>query len=225
MTKERPILFSTPMVQAILQGRKTMTRRVVKHHQVNGTPGEYSGRTLLNIKINGKPVKEYGALFQHATYPEIVKWVKCPYGQPGDVLWVRETWGIEKRKEKRIVFKARMNDYPIQDDRWRPSIHMPKAAARIWLRITDVRVERLHDISEADAIAEGIETSYSGLFFKNYQPKPTAWGDGSLVSEPEHSFKSLWQTINGEESWLQNPWVWVVKFEVLSTTGRKEAKP
>jgi hypothetical protein len=158
--KERPILFSTPMVSAILEGRKTQTRRILKNPEVS----------MQN----------------------------CPYGKPGDLLWVRETWGIEKRKEKRIVFKARMNDYPIQDDRWRPSIHMPKDAARIWLKLTEVRVERLQDITEKDAIAEGIEDE--SPYFYN----------------PKYSFISLWESINGEGSFYQNPWVWVLTFEVLS---------
>lgn len=179
MAKERPILFSTPMVQAILQGRKTQTRRVVK--------------------------EPFQGWMNKAQNPDW--WVEipeqCPYGQPGDVLWVRESFS--KIYENGFEYKAGFTDEPIK---WKPSIHMPKAAARIWLRITDVRVERLLAISQYDAIAEGVP---------NYTND-----DGSKLL-PADSFLVLWHSIHGKGSVEANPWVWVLSFEVLSTTGRKEA--
>lgn len=200
MTKERPILFSTPMVEAILDGRKTQTRRA------------------------------RGATFQN--FEEFAR-IKCPYGKPGDRLWVRETW-LELDRSHIItspyVYKANTDavaeetrkdyikaGYPYQ---WKPSIHMPKAAARIWLEITETRLERLQDISKEDAIAEGIKTTWinddsSCNKFKNYINN----GKGSL--SPKDSFRSLWESINGAESWDLNPWLWVVKFKVLSTTGKE----
>lgn len=176
MAKERPIIFSTPMVQAILQGRKTQTRRVVKRPEVSMQ--------------------------------------KCPYGQPGDVLWVRESFYPATNTP--FIYKA---DGWVGDNTWKPSIHMPKDAARIWLKLTDVKVERLQDIAEADAIAEGIEIidQEGQKVYRRY--------DGYYTVTPSAyvSYWSLWASINGEESWLANPWVWVLSFEVLSTTGRKEA--
>ena len=197
MTKERPILFSTPIVEAILDGRKTQTRRT------------------------------RGATFQN--FEEFAR-IKCPYGKPGDRLWVRETWQITNflhpsDENYGYIYKASENGKDWQENteewKWKPSIHMPKAAARIWLEITETRLERLQDISEEDAIAEGIEPVADG--YKNYMPKlfsasqfcwPTAY----------HSFQSLWESINGSESWDLNPWLWVIKFKVLSTNGKEVAQ-
>lgn len=182
------------MVEAILDGRKTQTRRA------------------------------RGATFQN--FEEFAR-IKCPYGKPGDRLWVRETWQITNflhpsDENYGYIYKASENGKDWQENteewKWKPSIHMPKAAARIWLEITETRLERLQDISKEDAIAEGIEPVADG--YKNYMPKlsstsqfcwPTAY----------HSFKSLWESINGAESWDLNPWLWVVKFKVLSTTGKE----
>lgn len=202
--KARPILFSTPMVQALLAGRKTQTRRIVKEKQIAFVKCDITGEKLWFD--DSKKGQER---------------IKCPYGKPGDLLWVRETWAIEKRKEKRIVYKARMNDFPIQDDRWRPSIHMPKAAARIWLLISEVRVERLQDITEADAKAEGIfpVDTMLGTEWFDYD------GDGITYIKPVSSFMTLWASINGWGSVAQNPYVWVVSFEVVSTTGKPEFSP
>lgn len=212
MTKERPILFSTPMVQAILSGRKTQTRRRVKKNE----PIEW----LDEIGFTPEFVADPGNFF-------------CPYGKPGDLLWVRETWleldrshiitspYVYKANTDAVAEEARKDyikaGYPYQ---WRPSIYMPKAAARIWLEITEISVERLQDISEEDAIAEGIKTTWinddsSCNKFKNYINN----GKGSL--SPKDSFRSLWESINGAESWDLNPWLWVVKFKVFSTTGKE----
>ena len=174
------------MVQAILEGRKTQTRRVVK------PPKQFIGDWF----------------FQHVNF--VRSRVNCPYGQTGDVLWVRETFGTGKGSGK-TYYKANAGDFNMLVDKWKPSIFMPKDAARIWLRITSIRVERLHDISEKDAILEGVEKEFSILFnewrFKDYYNVKSDWR--SAVS----SFQSLWANINGINSWNSNPFVWVIEFE------------
>lgn len=164
MIKERPILFSTAMVQAILAGRKTQTRRVLKE-QINGIarPG------------------------QHV----------CPYGQPGDILWVRETFGIDVEDDG-FLYKANYDNADISwlKGSWKPSIHMPKEAARIWLEITKVRVERLNDINRGDCMGEGC-------------PFPNI----AKETDPKNWFSEIWKSINGPESWKENQWVWVVEFK------------
>jgi hypothetical protein len=164
------------MVQAILEGRKTMTRRVVK-----------SKMPIMAISPNGQ-----SAMGEDG---RTVWQLKSPYGKPGDVLWVRETW-MPSANDVYVHFKA---DCSIGEAGigWKPSIHMPKAYARIWLRITSIGVQRLHDISEQDAIAEGCI---------QYEAE-TDW------MTARYGFEVLWQQINGPESWTANPWVWVVEFE------------
>lgn len=219
MTKERPILFSTPMVEAILDGRKTQTRRTRGLEEINKNPDDWH---FVGMCVTDSG--ELKATFQNCE--DFVR-IKCPYGKPGDRLWVRETWQKTdflhpSNENYGYVYKASENGKDWQENteewKWKPSIHMPKAAARIWLEITDISVERLQDISKEDAITEGIEPVADG--YKNYMPKlsstsqfcwPTAY----------HSFQSLWESINGAESWDLNPWLWVVKFKVLSTTGKE----
>lgn len=224
MKKERPILFSTPMVQAILNEKKTQTRRVVKPQPIVGL----------------EKVTECLFLDQHTSGIE-PKVFKCPYGKPGDVLWVRETWAettnvndlspwpgrphlrtddIDDRHTpwRAIIYRAD-GDWSWCDadgrstdkSHWKPSIHMPKNAARIWLEITDVRVERLQDISWQDANREGMERDYDpddshNVQWKNYM-------GGNTTRSEIRSFMTLWQSINGEQSWNENPWVWVVEFK------------
>lgn len=204
MKKERPILFSTPMVQAILEGRKTQTRRVIKPQP-----------ELMNDNLHLNWKEHYYKL------PSELARLN-PYGQPGDILWVRETWAEVHHHdgEKFIAYKA---DFPFSVNRWKPSIHMKKEHARIWLQVEDILVERVQDITEDDAIAEGVEpiqvidsTSTSGTIYKNY----TDSGNGYV--NPVNSFDTLWVAIKGFESWKANPWVWVVKFKVLSTNGKPE---
>jgi hypothetical protein len=169
VTSERPILFSAQMVRALLAGTKTQTRRAVKGWQLE----------WLLPPINFSP--EYVAHpHNHA----------CPYGQPGDRLWVREAWA------RTTVFPgAEMVVYREGDNRtdyggpWKPGIHMFRRDSRITLEITGVRVERLQAISHNDAMAEGL-----------------AWDDAI------HDYSTLWDRINGEGAWAANPWVWVVEF-------------
>lgn len=222
--KEYPILFSTPMVQAILEGRKTQTRRVVK---IDGMLS-YTGMKPLSTH-------ECGSVFYFWGNKEIT----CPYGQPGDVLWVRESflWVfldhahdlLEGSKDRsRYAYKASVHsdwmEYAKEKYgyKWKPSIHMPKSACRIFLRITNVRVERLHDINEADAKQEGVEVKEYGShpFFctrdYSYKKNSNGFWPGFCADTGDQfsrSFKSLWRSINGEQSWNDNPWVWVIEFE------------
>lgn len=193
--KERPILFSAPMVRAILNGSKTQTRRVVKPQPSPSSDTAFVGADGI-------------WRFSHPTLRGPVSHeaddVRCPYGQPGDRLWVRETWAptvctgvchhafedIDPKKSE-IKFKADADSNTVIG-RWRPSIHMPRWASRILLEITDVRVERLLEISEADAQSEGPPKNFS------------SWRD---------NFCALWQQINGYGSWDANPWVWAIEFK------------
>lgn len=204
--KERPILFNGEMVRAILDGRKTQTRRVVKRPAEDGKHGWHPSGTGMEFRLGGsaRPV--------------------CPFGKIGDRLWVRESWSGEywlsevKPSERfGIARQDCLTPFPPATHYWadgnpqygdwekpRPSIHMPRWASRITLEITGVRVERLQDmqdISEEDAKAEGI-----------------APVDG-FYANPVNSFDSLWGSINGAESWDANPWVWVLEFKKIDISG------
>lgn len=176
--KKRPILFSAPMVRALLDGSKKQTRRICN-------PANDAALSFVvgpfNHEESGKEFcfgdEEGDVIFQ------------CPYGQPGDRLWVRETFfDATSLNEGRVLYRA---DGMTSCFGWHPSIHMPKWASRIELEIVSVRVERLQDISEADAIAEGC-------------PRDILYGTGW--------YKALWNSLNGPGSWAANPWVWVVEF-------------
>lgn len=233
--KERPILFSTEMVQAIMDGRKTMTRREKGLSLINMTPSHYRYDGLDErdqtkhwfevINADGTPTEEYRS-------------AKCRYSQPGDILWVREKFrplhNCETGEFVRMDFYADMPEkfhqqYP---HTYKPSIHMPKAAARIYLQVEAVRVERLQDITKQDAIAEGIKPyeTPDGMFWNCYLCDSkhghiggeNLCGDYGECDSPIHSFQTLWKSIHGPESWEQNPWVWVITFKTLSTTGRPD---
>ena len=177
--KERPILFSAPMVRALLAGTKTQTRRIVKARDL-----------------------EWMDVHQGLREPDNAE--RCPYGQPGgDRLYVRETWAAPHAYDHlppRLIPQDARIHYAATEDRggllWRPSIHMPRWASRITLEVTGVRVERLQDISEADAIAEGVYTD----------PACPAYD----------AYAQLWDEINGLGSWEANPWVWVVGFHRIN---------
>lgn len=217
MSKELPILFSTDMVQAILQGRKTVTRRVLK------VPMEqWEGKYRFPVPKG----LDSDAGFAWCTNPahSNLLLMHCPCGEPGDVLWVREGFISNPHSELEKHYYSYKADYPKQQSiRWKPSIHMPKEAARIWLRVKDIRVERLQDITDSDAIAEGIEIEHddgplSDSLYKSYT-------GGLPVDTAKKSFCTLWWQINGRDSWMANPWVWVITFTVLSTTGYPFSKP
>ena len=194
---ERPIIFSAPMVRAILAGTKTQTRRVVKlkpWHQIEE-------------RDDGSP---WPWMYDDDRTAD--HWVPCPYGQPGDRLWVREAWGFEKRTEDdpllELVATYRADDaehiFPV--NRWRPSIHMPRHLSRITLEVTAVRVERLRDISASDCLAEGIGQPLG---------RSEIWTP-TLKAAAVHDYSVLWQSIHGTGSWDDNPWVWVVEFKRLA---------
>ncbi|MEI6823791.1 MAG: hypothetical protein WCL51_17820 [Bacteroidota bacterium] len=205
--KELPILFSTPMVQALLEGRKTMTRRV---------------KGLEEVIKNPENVKEMFSNINH-DFIFIMKTIsnnqfdriKCHARYSiGDFLWVRETFAPAIDD---FAYKADYSESVLKEDRnkglWKPSIFMPKTAARIWLKIIDVRVERLKDISEEDASKEGAD----GYIIRNH---PGLIADKLPTAKDD--FCILWKNINGYDSWDKNPWVWVYSFEVISKNGRPE---
>lgn len=202
--RERPILFSAPMVRALLGGSKTQTRRVAKV-PANATDVRYwappSGRSQpgwADPGLNYWTPDASGATLSNHLDP-------CPYGQPGDRLWVRETFAkiegqtrpwIETDYRATYTHGDRLGDLLGIKKRWTPSIHMPRAASRITLEVAGLRVERLQDISRGDAMAEGCP-------FPNM-----AQGD-----DPRQWYADLWSEINGPDSWTANPWVWVVEFK------------
>nr|WP_287937759.1 hypothetical protein [Algoriphagus sp.] len=227
---ELPILFQTEMVQCIITGRKTQTRRTRGLNLVNLTPDifKYEDSTIYKNHV----FRAYG---YEDTIGGIVPghlFIPSPFGKPGDLLWVKETWsnlnGDFPQADPYIVFKSDL-DHPNQHGpvTWKPSIHMPKEASRIWLMVEDIRVERLQEISEEDAIAEGIaivkdrnedRERYANYYYYG-QEEYEEWQFVHGTDLPKFSFYSLWASINGEKSWNANPWLWVIQFRVLSTTG------
>lgn len=206
MRKIKPILFSTPMVQAILEGEKMMTRRLKGLEEINANPQLWQIHHSVWKSTEGN----MGVLFQIQSGKSENRCclAKMPYIK-GDILWVRETWNHWGATEYPFVYKA--TDLKSCGHTWKPSIHMPYEAARIFLKVTDVRVERLQDISEEDAIAEGVE-NYDDGYFKWYGKPPKGYAVASAKGAI-NSFYSLWISINGEQSWNDNPWVWVYTFE------------
>lgn len=240
--KERSILFNAPMVRAVLDDSKTQTRRIAK-------------------LTDAGHVKEPGGHRRwHPGDPNAR--LACPYGQPGDRLWVREAWRIgawceddeelaidylasapEKTPWIEVPESAAFEKYWIQssddcieagvatdcngDYHWepgqspcrkRPSIHMPRWASRIMLEITAVRIERLQDISEEDAIAEGIfRLEYGGQISWRDYSLDDEWAEVSpMLESPVDSYRTLWESINGAGSWVANPFVWVVEFKKVT---------
>lgn len=192
--KERPILFSAPMVRALLDGTKTQTRRIVKPQPDH--PHFYK-RHKLTTDDEGIEI--------YLTSAVMAKAIKFPYGQIGDRLWVRESWQawseFDRVKEDAISIEARerlnyLADGNVWDARSRPSIHMPRWASRITLEITGVRVERLQEISDCDAIEEGVDRTNT-----------------SISGYAKERYKRIWGSINGAGSWNENPWVWVIQFK------------
>lgn len=205
MTTARPILFSAPMIRALLDSCKTQTRRIMKPQ-----PSE---RAVSCQPLAGNTWSTF------AEDRKLSEVQRCPYGKPGDLLWVRETWQVrgfafgKPISETRIAAPSAFH-YRATDDGawkpywgvWRPSIFMPRWASRITLEITDIRVERLQEIKETDAIAEGLVQS--AQFPDRYM---TPAGDYAV---PVVAYQRLWESINGATSWNANPWVWVLTFRV-----------
>lgn len=253
MVMERPILFSTAMVQAILDGRKTMTRRLIKPQPIEDPESGFV--------FEGKYRELYKNDFLHSDWKSRMAAQFSPYGQPGDVLWVRESFRVSSwfPDDGEISFSFATNDnyktpciYFDDDDgemfnrywiqscedldkagvvinektecyedydkkhlRLRPSIHMPKAAARIWLEVKNIRIEKIKSITREDAAKEGV-----------------CYPEGSVLPDwcqrhrfPEENFISLFEKINGVDAVRLNPWVWVIEFKVISTTGENNIKP
>lgn len=206
--KEYPCLFSTLMVQSILEGRKTKTRRMRGLKKINKNPDDWyfewadfalqkPWRFTQKSTVNEQSIKERN-FNQEA--------LKCPYGNIGDQLWVRESF-IEIA-EGNYEYKAGFTDEPIK---WKPSIHMPREACRILLEIVSIKVERLEDISEDDAKAEGVEKMEYG--YRHYCPDADDVSPGGdAVPDAKSSFLSLFVKINGKAVILSNPWVWVIEF-------------
>lgn len=229
--KERPILFSGAMVRAILAGQKTQTRRVVKvGHLYSVENAHGASREEMRDRRN-MPVQRLPNGVNVTPF--------CPYGQPGDRLWVRENgWQRPERTPKMLregadtwapyYFDAdgisvdEAADFKAWGFKRRPSIHMPRWACRIVLEIVGVRVERLQDISEADARAEGLKgLSKDGNLIKYGIPDrdglpgndDDGWQWAAWEADPRRAFRRLWESINGAESWSANPWVWVIEFK------------
>lgn len=236
--KARPLIFSAPMVRALLEGRKTQTRRIVE-------PAFGKKHPILNLKEHGREGRGYSGRFNdHASwgYPyaedgedmPLGDWLNlCPHGVPGDLIWVRETCRAEELKEE-----ARDGVRYLADNHWRviknteaaadawcelyayrgkrgltvSPIHMPRWASRLTLKITGVRVERLQDIGAADAACEGlVRLKASGRF-------ALAQGDqyaGLADDDARIVYSRLWDQINGAGAWELNPWVWAITFEVF----------
>lgn len=212
------------MVRALLAGTKTQTRRPVKSR---------TGTFDVCRQASTNQVSDVQATNADG---EHVGTIACPYGQPGERLWVRETWGtavdcIETDSgcfegDYYTVYRAGGGPAGTPRNGWKPSIHMRRSDSRILLEIVSVRVERLQDISHEDAVAEGIEVVDGTLddspVFKNYHPKAFNPVDG--FGYPTNSYFSLWDSINGEDSHKANPWVWVVEFKRIDAEGKEVAR-
>lgn len=221
--KERPILFNGAMVRAILSGQKTVTRRLVKGNQIPSRSKSDSPEHQWIAVVQDHPrwgFAAFGATEQECA-AELAMYGGCPYGRKGDRLWVRETFidlcgtGVEHRPDpdgplQRYAYAADCRPGSYSDEarkdfglKYKPSIHMPRAACRILLEITDVRVERLQDISAAQALAEGVRPANDGFFEVDKNV--------CLGADPRESFEMLWRSTGGD--WDGNPWVWVVEFK------------
>lgn len=206
--KERPILMTPENAQKVFDGTKAQTRRIVKRTDTGW------------VKAIGSPKNWH--LDDHDAIQA------CPFGQPGDRLWIREAWspcdecsmGMYKGQG---VMNCPCCDASTAGLKFTPSIHMPRWACRTVVRLTDVRVERLQEISEEDAISEGVALlegsynpdDYTGIW-KNYSLHETA----EYWNSPRDSYRSLWESINGHGSWERNDWVWVLTIKLVKEVGK-----
>ncbi|PLG60585.1 hypothetical protein [Klebsiella pneumoniae] len=214
--KERGMIFNSEMVRAILDGRKTQTRRLVK-----GTDGAV--KFCKEWDINGEEIFVVLGEKDHTGMNPVLGAISCPFGAVGDRIWVREAFRVHSRATDvaTLVYKAsERNSWteqthrvpvavcnkPATPEKWTPSLHMPRWASRILLEIIDVRVERLNAISQEDAQAEGMELT-------GWRPTYSDPDSGGEVWTPYDNFAQLWESIYGEESWKANPWVWVIEFK------------
>ena len=207
---ERPIIFSGLMVRAILDGTKTMTRRILSPRYTADVvvwhpdgDGDWIG---MDPDTSAEWVlRHYPAGWGAHRHPKI-RGVVCPYGQPGAArLWVRETWALDPRApEGSEVAVYRATDKAAREKSWRPSIYMPRWASRLTLEVVGVRVERLHAITDADILAEGVTVELA----REHCP-------GVQIATPRGAWAACWNRINGKRpgaAWAANPWVWVIEF-------------
>lgn len=214
--KERGMIFNAEMIRAILDGRKTQTRRIVNWRGLNGG---------LNLNFSGLKVCEYpkGWVIESESRSSS-EWrcqpTPCPFGIVGDRIWVRETWAEAGGNAPELqLYRANYPEHvpshyehlrPAEEIRWRPSIHMPRWASRLTLEITNVGVQRLQSISQNDAAREGlVRLPASGRYCINQ-------GDqyfGGASHDAREVFSWLWSSIYGDDSWQANPWVWVIEFK------------
>ncbi|EQA7873663.1 hypothetical protein ACX856_001594 [Klebsiella pneumoniae] len=234
--KERGMIFNAEMVRAILDGRKTQTRREVKLNlDIARLATTYDWATSLAANhhqgLTEEQIQQKAESLRGVIHPVILDngqmvSIICPHGKPGDRIWVRETfcpvddtqYGGEKWVDYRATPKFEAS-HPAGWDvapndaealKWRPSIHMPRWASRILLEITDVRVERLQNISDEDVDSEGFAGDYPTSALPALFPgEPSDWSHLSM----RDCYGALWKSIYGEESWQSNPWVWVIEFK------------
>ena len=218
---EKPILFNTEMVRAILDGRKSCTRRVVKQNQFIGLPDK--GKNRNSEEYVGTKTGMFKPYCDMTDAELIMASYKAPY-QIGDILYVRETWfkGVNRylyRADYSDTEKFYRNGKEIEM-KWRPSIHMPKAAARIWLKVTDVRVERLQEITEDGAKSEGAIDSRGFILSPDNEYN-------RMHTAREH-FAEIWNSTLKKSDldrygWDANPWVWAIEFERCEKPGKENS--
>lgn len=246
--KARPILFSGDMIRALIAGRKTQTRRVLSLPTGWGLESPDGQSRVLGMITSHHPKKgRFGAFISREDAPgfTVRDIVPCPYGQPGDLLWVQEEFGYGVRSvggtpHEQIVYRASNPDAAhcydcngvAQPMKWKDSSDMPRSASRLTLEITGVRVERLQDISDADAVSEGCNLDWyrDHAGTENLWPCPTCSGwqvhsaigssmgatevDCTDCDTPKTMFSALWKSLYGPGSWDENPWVWAIEFDV-----------
>ena len=224
--KITPMLFNDEMVRAIVDGRKTQTRRIVKPRR--GWPIDFIGGVGSWDDPSCWGFESESGEFWTLQADEGEHQIPCPYGKPGDLIYVRETFGEwpaadSDRREDSMIYRATDDDWECRMFNWKASIHMPRWASRLTLKIKSVRIERLQDISEEDAKAEGVspncvlkDHSECGDHHGEYirYANPMDWDDAPAYSATE-SFQTLWDAINGLDSWDANSWVWRVEYEPI----------
>lgn len=236
---ERPIPFNTPMVQALLDGRKTQTRRLNGLDQINEAPNDWA----VMAHNSESPYWNFVHRTKTAIHGGGIVSIKCPYGTPGDRLWVRETFALWREgfdRRGHVIYRADMKDKDGEDfsrpdlmgsSKWYPSIHMKRGYSRLTLEISEIRVQRLQEISEEDAKAEGItrrdplpddygrnlpcshcgqrKSQHVGTVRVCFGSHGEIFNSGTFKG----GFYWLWESINGPGSWAANPWVWCVSFK------------
>lgn len=217
--KERGMIFNSEMVRAILEGRKTQTRRIMKVQP--GTP-EFGLRRIIESSKANENGMYFWSQDDACGIKARSKPFLFPYGEVGDRIWVRETFRVHSRATDvaTLVYRASVRNSwteqthrvpvavcnkPATPEKWTPSIHMPRWASRLLLEITNVRVERLNNISYDDAISEGIKQEWTCI--------DPGLGLYAHENDVQGDYETLWKSIYGEESWDANPWVWVIEFK------------